>query len=387
MKLTALLLLAWPLCAQTEDWDATWQRYLKAMSQSPASDAARLLLQELEPWRLPAAARLRRAEELAALWPESAVLKAALAKALCANGQQARALRILEDPGFSRRDVDLQQSRASAWAECGQPGQGAAGLADLVQTAVSTKDAVRALRALLNLPHRGSELGVVAALKRQWRGQVDSGSKELRTHRLLAEVYSWARDPALVPLCENAIRLFPQEMVFFDLLAERLILLEDWPAVEALRLGQLQALQNVSSQDYLLLVEAYVLSGRLDQGLERLRAGLADARLDPADKVGLEDKIVVLEAMERSRLSEPQAPACDFTDEDGDLVVDCGGRRLGYSLETGRFTGQDDPARAVPLACRLMERVEEERFSERAERPAMGHEVREMLKAAGYLDR
>ncbi|MDD5627857.1 MAG: hypothetical protein PHU21_02250 [Elusimicrobia bacterium] len=364
------------------------QRFLMILSEPRMPEDGRLLTMELELSSMTSAARLKFVSELAELRPRSALLKIVLAGVLCADGQQERASRILDGPGFARRDTTLQILRAAAWDKCGLPQRGVALLADLVRNSAYPPEAVRALQALLNMARSGSEREVVAAMKRRWRGQVDSGSRDLKTHRLLAEAYSWDRSPALEPLCRSAIRLFPRERAFPDLLAERYLLLGDWAAAEALRLDQFRALQTLRFEDYFLLLDVYVQSGRFAEAAAKLREGLADARLDPGSRRILEGKLAVLEAMARSRLSEPQAPACDFSDENGDFEVDCGGQSLSYSPESGRFAGQDAAARAVPLACRLMEKVEEDRFSgERSpELPAIGPRARELLKAAGYLD-
>jgi tetratricopeptide (TPR) repeat protein len=389
MKILAgLLLLAAPLCAQQEDWEAARKRYLGILAQKNTTELS-LTIIEPDLALFPPQERLRLAKELAAARPASPVLQVALAKAYCANHMSDQGRRILAKEGTFRRDEIARRLWIQALPQCGELDQAFAALVQVVKTAVAPNEAVGALRKLLERAAPVSGKSALTGLKRQWRSQVDAGSKDPRPYRLLAEVYARESDPGLESLCEEAIRSFPEEDAFYDLLAQRFLAEGRWRDAETSRRDQLQSLREVRAFHYYDLADVYVRSGRSALALRTLREAPKDPRFWPADRADLENKILVLEAGVRSRSEAPPLPACSFHEEAGSRSVDCGGQRLEYYLDAGRFAGQDDPARAAPLACRLMERVEETRFHDRGRKneSAIPPDVREMLKAAGYLDR
>lgn len=389
---TALLLLAClapPL--QAGDLESVQAGYREVISRKGACDEYGLL--NLEPGlsRLPAPERLRLAAELAARKPRCAALQVAYAKALCAGGLKPRAVRVLEAARLPPADARLQQSLAGSWAACGEPERAAEALAGSIAAAAGPHEAVLALRALRQFAERGAGRGRLAALEERWRREVEAGSRELKTYRLLAESLAAGPDPedGLRPLCERALEFFPEEPAFVDLLAGRLLELGDWRGAEALRRRRVREAAGLRSRDYLDLADAVALSGRLSAALEELAAGEADPRLIPDDREVLRDRGAVLRLMLRGRAEQAPAEDCRFAQDGGSVRVDCGGRRLEYSLAAGGFTGRPAPERAAALACRLMEEVEAARFRGAAAQEALRvpAEARELLKAAGYLDR
>ncbi len=338
--------------------------------------------------RMGATIPLKMAEEAAAAHPQDPGLQIALAQAYCAHSREDQALRILEDPA-SARDESLRLLRARAFQECGEPQRAFMELLQILKTSSHTEISAVALNRMLALAPQVQNSRALRAIKEEWLAQVAAGVKEPWPYRLLAENYAWDGDPALETLCHDAIRQFPEDLIFYDLLAQSLLARGEWNALEALRADKISTLKRVPEEDYLELAEAYVLSDRTALAQRTLRQGLADVRLDPVGRNVMKEKIRVLDVLAKARPAEPKKPACSYDESGKTRSLDCGGQKLSYAADTGLFAGPHDPAVAASLARRLLEAVEESRFHVpgKAEDFPLSPDMRERLRQAGYLER